>query len=162
MPSRQFTAGESPLGCPGWSVSEAAAPASPHVARCPWAVRRAPPGRPAVARSTKAGWRGPRPRPDAWWHDGRALAPQIAQATRASPRPRVACESCDLHVTTARWAPLGAESRGQLPRQEQTAGAAAGDLGEPGEHRAGRALEETGGCAPRLLERFGHDDMGLS
>src|SRR2546426_805292 len=47
MPSRQFTAGEYPLGCPGWSVSEAAAPAAPHVARCPWAVRRAPPRPPA-------------------------------------------------------------------------------------------------------------------
>src|SRR6266704_1735983 len=113
MPTRQFTAGEYPLGCPGWSVSEAA-------------------------------------------------APPIAPVTRASPRPRVACESCDLHVMTARWAPLGAESPGPLPRQEQTAGAAAGDLGEPGEHRAGGALEETGGCAPRLLERFGHDVVGFA
>src|SRR2546422_8248541 len=48
-------------------------------------------------------------------------------ATRASPRPRAACESCDLHVMTARWPPLGGESPGPLPRQEQTAGEAAGD-----------------------------------
>src|SRR6266568_3206766 len=113
MPTRQFTAGEYPLGCPGWSVSEAAAPAAPHVTRCPWAVRRAPPGRPAVARSTKAGCRGPRPRPDAWWHDGRALAPPIAPVTRASPRPRVACESCDLHVMTARCAPVDEDAVGK-------------------------------------------------
>src|SRR3989449_9111207 len=85
-----------------------------------------------------------------------------APATRASPRPRAACESCDLHVMTARWPPLGGESPGPLPRQEQTAGEAAGDLGEPGEHRAGRALEETGSCAPRLLERFGHDVVGFA
>src|SRR3989449_964606 len=171
MPSRQFTAGEYPLGCPGWSVSEAAAPAAPHVARCPWAVRRAPPGRPAVAGSTKAGSRGPLPRPDAWRHDGRALepsapaesAPPAAPETRGSPRPREGCESSNLQVMySALWPPLGGESRGPLPRQEQTVGAAAGDLSEPGEHRAGRALEETGGCAPRLLERFDHDVVGFA